>query len=180
MLKKIALVSLVLLIVSAIDSIRNLPAAALFGSSLIFFYLLSAVVFLFPVSLVAAEFSSRYSEEGGIFHWVRHAFGNRAALLAVWLQWINTLVWYPTILSFIAGTAAFLAKTAFLESSFKSPFEDLPFFAAAVLAAPAEVSIWPCSFFFFVLSPNSGMVVNYLSDLAVKNLKALSGLLMTR
>lgn len=116
MIKKITLISLVLLIVSAIDSIRNLPAAALFGSSLIFFYLFSALVFLFPVSLVAAEFSSRYSEEGGIFHWVRHAFGNRAALFAVWLQWINTLVWYPTILSFIAGTAAYLFDPALAQN----------------------------------------------------------------
>lgn len=116
MIKKISLFALVLLIVSAIDSIRNLPAAALFGSSLIFFYLFSALVFLFPVSLVAAEFSSRYSEEGGIFHWVRHAFGSRAALFAVWLQWINTLVWYPTILSFIAGTAAYLFDPALAQN----------------------------------------------------------------
>ena len=98
-----------MLIVAAIDSIRNLPAVAMFGSPLIFFYFFSAVVFLFPVSIVAAEMSSRYTEEGGIFHWVRHAFGNRIGLLAVWLQWINTLVWYPTILSFIAGTAAYVA-----------------------------------------------------------------------
>ncbi len=106
--KKIPLFSLVLLIVAAIDSIRNLPAAALFGSSLIFFFLLGAVLFFIPLSLVAAEFSSRYSEEGGVFHWVRHAFGPKLGMLAVWLQWINTMVWYPTILSFIAGTAAYL------------------------------------------------------------------------
>ena len=38
--------ALVLLIVGAIDSIRNLPAIALFGSSLIFFFIFAAVVFL--------------------------------------------------------------------------------------------------------------------------------------
>ncbi|HSX26104.1 MAG TPA: APC family permease [Chlamydiales bacterium] len=112
MSKKISLFSLVLLIVAAIDSIRNLPATALFGSSLIFFFLFSAIIFLIPTSLVAAEFSSRYSEEGGIFHWVRHAFGTKMAFLAIWLQWINTMVWYPTILSFIAGTAAYLFDPA--------------------------------------------------------------------
>jgi len=110
MTKKIPLFSLVLLIVAAIDSIRNLPAAALFGSSLIFFFLFSALVFLIPISLVAAEFASRYPHEGGVFHWVRHAFGPKAALVAIWLQWINTMVWYPTILSFIAGTAAYLVN----------------------------------------------------------------------
>jgi amino acid transporter len=114
--QKIRLFSLVFLIVAAIDSIRNLPAAALFGSSLIFFFLFSALVFLIPVALLSAEFSSRYPEEGGIFHWVRHAFGEKCAFFAVWLQWINTMVWYPTILAFIAGTAAYLFDPALAQS----------------------------------------------------------------
>lgn len=114
--KKISLFSLVLLIVAAIDSIRNLPATAIFGSSLIFFFLFSALVFLIPISLVSAEFSSRYPEQGGVFHWVRRAFGEKIALIAIWLQWINTMVWYPTILSFIAGTAAYLFDPALAQN----------------------------------------------------------------
>ncbi len=114
--KKISLFSLVFLIVAAIDSIRNLPAAALFGSSLIFFFLFSAVIFLIPVALLSAEFSSRYPEEGGIFHWVRSAFGEKMGLVAIWLQWINTMAWYPTILAFIAGTAAYLFDPALAEN----------------------------------------------------------------
>lgn len=106
--KKIPLFSLVLLIVAAIDSIRTLPTTALFGSSLIFFFILSAIFFLIPVAFISAELSSRYPEEGGIYHWIGHAFGKRLGTLAVWLQWINTLVWYPTMLLFIAGTAAYL------------------------------------------------------------------------
>ena len=34
--------------------------------------------------------------------------GKKAAFLTIWLQWINTVAWYPTILSFIAGTSAYL------------------------------------------------------------------------
>ena len=114
--RKLSLFSLVLLIVAAIDSIRNLPTTGLFGSSLVFFFLLSAVIFLIPISLVSAELSSRYPEHGGVFHWVRIAFGERIGTLAVWLQWINTMVWYPTILSFIAGTAAYLFDPALAQS----------------------------------------------------------------
>jgi len=106
--KKISFLSLVLLIVAAIDSIRNLPASALFGSALIFFFLFSAIIFLIPTSLVAAELSATFPEKGGVYHWVHKAFGEKLAMLAIWLQWINTMVWYPTILSFIAGTAAYL------------------------------------------------------------------------
>jgi len=29
-------------------------------------------------------------------------------MVAIWLQWINTMVWYPTMLSFIAGTLSYL------------------------------------------------------------------------
>ncbi len=108
MQKKISLFSLVLLVIAAIDSIRNLPSAALFGSALIFFFIFSAVVFLIPTSLVAAELSATFPEKGGVYHWIRTAFGEKTGMLAIWLQWINTMVWYPTILSFIAGTAAYL------------------------------------------------------------------------
>lgn len=108
MIKKIPLFSLVLLIVAAIDSIRTLPTTALFGSSLIFFFFLSAIFFLIPVAFISAEFSSRYPNKGGVYYWIQHAFGPRVGTLAVWLQWVNTMVWYPTMLLFIGGTAAYL------------------------------------------------------------------------
>ncbi len=131
---KISLFSLVLLIVAAIDSIRNMPMTAIFGSSLIFFFLLSAAIFLIPIALVSAEFASRYHEQGGVFHWVRHAFGEKIGVMAIWLQWINTMVWYPTILSFVAGTAAYLFDPAlasnklFLVSVILTIFWSLTFF----------------------------------------------------
>ncbi|MDP3561667.1 MAG: APC family permease [Legionellaceae bacterium] len=107
--EKISVIALILLITGAIDSVRNLPATALFGSSLVFFFIFSAIIFLIPVALVSAELSSTWSEEeGGIYSWVRHAFGSGTAFFTIWLQWINTMAWYPTILSFIAGTLAYL------------------------------------------------------------------------
>lgn len=108
--KKISLYSLVILIIAAIDNMRNLPAAALFGSSLIFFFTLSALVFLIPTALVSAELSAAFPEKGGVYHWVNMAFGKKWAMAAIWLQWINTMVWYPTMLSFIAGTLAYLVN----------------------------------------------------------------------
>lgn len=114
--EKISVMALVLLITGAIDSIRNLPMTALFGSTLIFFFLFASVVFLIPVALVAAELSSTWSdEEGGVYSWVRHAFGESMAFFTIWLQWVNTMVWYPTILLFIAGTLAYLVNPALAE-----------------------------------------------------------------
>lgn len=110
--KGLSVFVLAMLITGAIDSVRNLPATALFGSSLIFFFIFSAIVFLIPAALISAELSSTWTERGGIFHWVKLAFGEKTAFLAVWLQWISNLVWFPTILSFIAGTAAYLVDPA--------------------------------------------------------------------
>lgn len=116
-LNKLNTFALTLLITGAIDSIRNLPASALFGSTLIFFFIFAAIVFLIPTALVSAELTANV-DEGGIYQWGRLAFGNRVGFFAVWLQWINNLVWFPTILSFIAGTAAYLIDPALAQNKF--------------------------------------------------------------
>jgi len=107
---QISTFALVMLITGAIDSIRNLPAMALFGSSLIFFFIFSAIVFLIPAALVSAELSSHSTEKSGVFHWIHLAFGKKIGFLAIWLQWINTIAWLPTVLSFVAGTATYFLR----------------------------------------------------------------------
>lgn len=113
---KISLFSLVVLMIAAIDNMRNLPSAALFGSSLIFFSVLAALLFLVPTALVAAELSSVYPEKGGVYHWISESFGKKMGMAAIWLQWINTMVWYPSMLSFVAGTFAYLIDPALAEN----------------------------------------------------------------
>jgi glutamate:GABA antiporter len=100
--------SLAMITAVSVDSVRNLPATALFGSSLIFFFILGAIFFLLPCALVSAELSSTSTESGGIYAWVKNAFGAQMGVIAIWLQWIENVVWYPTILSFVAGTIGFL------------------------------------------------------------------------
>lgn len=105
----LSLFALVMLITGAIDSIRNLPATALFGSQLIFYFILAAVTFLLPNAFIAAELAGS-KHGGGVYRWTAAAFGKPLGFFAIWLQWINTMVWYPTILSFIAGTAIYFIK----------------------------------------------------------------------
>lgn len=94
--------------VGSVDSIRNLPATALFGSQLIFYFIFGAIFFLIPTALVSAELASGWAKQGGIYVWVKQAFGMRMGFLAIWLQWIENVIWYPTILSFVAGTIGYL------------------------------------------------------------------------
>jgi amino acid transporter len=108
--KKYALTifSLTMITVGSVDSIRNLPATALFGSQLIAFFLLGALFFLIPTALVSAELASGWAKQGGIYIWVKEAFGKKLGFMAIWLQWIENVIWYPTILSFVAGTVGYL------------------------------------------------------------------------
>lgn len=115
-LNKIGTLALTLLITGSIDSIRNLPATALFGSTLIFFFIFAAFFFLIPSALISAELAANVSE-GGIYQWAKRAFGEKVGFLAIWLQWINVVVWLPTILSFIAATGAYLINPALAQNS---------------------------------------------------------------
>ncbi|MCL9683276.1 APC family permease [Legionella maioricensis] len=104
--------SLTMITVGSVDSIRNLPATALFGSQLIFYFILGALFFLIPTALVSAELASGWAKQGGIYIWVKEAFGKKSGFLAIWLQWIENVIWYPTILSFVAGTIGYLINPA--------------------------------------------------------------------
>lgn len=94
--------------VIAVDSLRTLPMSAKLGLPLISYYLVAAVAFFIPVALVAAELATAYPNTGGLYVWVREAFGRRAGFITIWLQWIYNVVWYPTILAFIAATLSYL------------------------------------------------------------------------
>src|SRR3990167_1862399 len=104
--------SLTMITVGSVDSIRNLPATALFGSQLIFFFTFGALFFLIPAALVSAELASGWAKQGGIYIWVKEAFGKQIGFFAIWLQWIENVIWYPTILSFVAGTIGYLINPA--------------------------------------------------------------------
>ena len=110
--------SLTMITVGSVDSIRNLPATALFGSQLVFFFLLGALFFLIPTALVSAELSSGWPKQGGVYIWVKEAFGKKAGFLAIWLQWIENVIWYPTILSFVAGTIGYFIDPSLANNAY--------------------------------------------------------------
>lgn len=106
--KKVLTAGMIALInVCAISNIKNFPLLAEYGLSIIIFLALSAIFFFIPVALVSAELASGWPERG-IYTWVKVALGPRLGFLAIWLEWIENVIWYPTILSFIASTFAYI------------------------------------------------------------------------
>ena len=106
---KLSVATLAIMNVTAVVSLRGLPAEAEYGVSSAFYYLFAAIVFLIPTALVAAELAAMFSDkQGGVFRWVGEAFGKRMGFLAIWLQWVESTIWYPTVLTFGAVSLAFI------------------------------------------------------------------------
>ncbi|MFH1552996.1 MAG: amino acid permease [Candidatus Omnitrophota bacterium] len=101
---------LAMLNVAVICTLRGLPVMAKEGLALVFYYAVAAIFFLIPVSLVTAELATGWPPKGpgGVYVWVKEAFGPRWGFLAIWLQWIENVIWYPTALSFLAATLAYI------------------------------------------------------------------------
>jgi len=106
---KLSVATLAIMNITAVVSLRGLPSEAIYGLSSAFYYLFAAVVFLIPTAMVAAELAAMFSDkQGGVFRWVGEAFGPRTGFLAIWLQWIESTIWYPTVLTFGAVSFAFI------------------------------------------------------------------------
>ncbi len=89
-------------------SIRNFPTMALVGWGGVTFNILAAVMYLIPAAFVAAELATGWPEEGGIYAWAKHAFGEHWGFTAVWLQWFQLTIGFIGILAFIGGTFGYL------------------------------------------------------------------------
>lgn len=107
--RKMTVFTLSMMTVAAVVSLRGLPLMAKEGLSMIFYILFAAIMFLIPASLVAAELGGAFSNRGGgVYTWIKEAFGSRWGFTAIWLQWIQNVVWYPTVLAFAASALAYL------------------------------------------------------------------------
>jgi glutamate:GABA antiporter len=105
--KVLGLFALAMINVAAVLSIRNFPSMAIYGWQCVGWYVIGAVFFLIPISLAGAELATGWPEGGGVYAWVKQAFGEKGGFTALFCEWSNNLVWFPTVLSFIASTLAF-------------------------------------------------------------------------
>ena len=119
---------------AAVASVRNWPTIAEYGFSSLFFFILAAIVFLIPVSMIAAELATGWSKTGGIFEWVKEAFGHRTGFLAVWLLWAENVIYYPLLLSFIAGTIAYVVNPSLASDPIYTLFLIIALFWATTFA----------------------------------------------
>jgi len=89
---KLGIFALAMINVAAVMSLRNLPSMAEYGFSLIFYIALGSLCFFIPSALVSAELASGWQKEGGVFLWVREAFGTKWGFVAIFMQWVENSI----------------------------------------------------------------------------------------
>ncbi|MFA5117062.1 MAG: amino acid permease, partial [Candidatus Omnitrophota bacterium] len=106
---KMTVFTMAMMTSAAIMSLRGLPMIAKEEFTLFFYIGFATFLFLIPAALVAAELGGMFGEEeGGVYTWVKEAFGKRLGFVAIWLQWVQNVVWYPTVLAFAAATFSYV------------------------------------------------------------------------
>jgi len=99
---------LVLFNLTAVVALRWLATAARTGPSSLTLWALAALLFFLPQGLAVLSLATRYPEEGGIYRWTRRAFGDFHGFFCGWCYCVSNLVYYPSLLIFAAGTAAYV------------------------------------------------------------------------
>ena len=104
--RKITTTALAMINIIAVANLRGIPFSAKLGTNVLYYYAIAAIAFYIPTALITAELATAWPNRGGIYVWVREAFGEFSGFLTIWLQWIYNVVWYPTILTFVAANVA--------------------------------------------------------------------------
>lgn len=104
----ISVMGLAIMNVTTIVSLRGLPSQAEYGLSSIFYYSLAALLMLIPVSLVCAELASTFPKKGGLFRWVSEGLGVRWGFVAMYMEWLAIVMWFPTVLIFAGVAIAYI------------------------------------------------------------------------
>ncbi len=92
-------------------SLRWIPVAASIGPSSIAIWVIGLLTIFIPLALCVMELASRYPQEGGMYLWTKHAFGDFPAFLTGWIYWTSNLPYFPAVLYFAASNALYMGGT---------------------------------------------------------------------
>ncbi len=106
--RSLSFVLLVGMTFALIAGVTLAPRIATDGPAALTIIVIGAVVTLIPSGLIASELATAWPHDGGVYLWVSEAFGPRSGFMAIWLQWLDQMVFLPTSLAFVAATAAFV------------------------------------------------------------------------
>lgn len=95
--KKFRLLDAVLATVCITLVADSVAPTASIGNSQFFWWILLLIAFCLPYGLISAELGSTYPSEGGMYDWVKRAFGKKWAGRVAWNYWINFPLWIASL-----------------------------------------------------------------------------------
>ncbi|MCG3884408.1 APC family permease [Photobacterium leiognathi] len=104
--KKMGPGNIALFCLCAVIVIDTLTASASIGVSSVGWWVVTIVVFVIPYGLITSELGTAYPGDGGIYDWVKKAFGYKWAVRTTWFYWINVGLWMPAVYIMFAGMFA--------------------------------------------------------------------------
>src|SRR2546425_433521 len=105
----------VLFNITAIVGLRWLTtAASQFGLASLLLWVGAMIVFFLPSAGGGGGVADIDPGAGGIYRWVRRAFGPLHGFVAGWGYWVNNLFYFPSLLVATAAIAAYAAGPRFV------------------------------------------------------------------
>jgi len=95
--KKFKLVDAILATVCITLVAESVAPTAAIGNSQYFWWILLILAFCLPYGLITAELGSTFDSEGGMYDWVKKAFGKKWAGRVAWNYWINFPLWIASL-----------------------------------------------------------------------------------
>ncbi len=129
--------AMALLTLGSVGDLGAAPATAVLGLASVVLYVLPAIVFLVPASLVSAELASGW--KGGVYNWVSEGISPRVGFVAIWCQFAQTTFYYPALLAYVASTLAYVFAPGLAHSGLYTTVVIIVLFWAAVLVSARGV-----------------------------------------
>ncbi len=95
--KKFSMFSAILSVICVVFVAEAAAPVAAIGNSQYFWWIFMIVAFLLPYGLVSAEMGTTYESDGGIYDWVKNAFGSKMGTRVAWYYWINFPLWMASL-----------------------------------------------------------------------------------
>jgi len=95
--KKFKLVDAILATVCITLVAESVAPTAAIGNSQYFWWIFLILAFCLPYGLITAELGSTFESEGGMYDWVKAAFGKKMAGRVAWNYWINFPLWIASL-----------------------------------------------------------------------------------
>lgn len=78
------------------------PTASI-GNSQYVWWILMILGFFIPYALISAELGTQYPSEGGMYTWIKEAFGKKWASRVAWFYWVNYPLWIASLADLVTA-----------------------------------------------------------------------------